>query len=72
MLVLNETLAEGADHRNGTDMFERAKGKIFRGTVVDSELNVVVLRFQSFVLLCPKPDTNWGKSHHKLVMPINI
>ena len=34
MLVLNETLSDGADHRNGTDMFERAKGKIFRGMII--------------------------------------
>ena len=31
MLILNETLYEGGDYRNGTEMFERAKGKIFRG-----------------------------------------
>ena len=34
MLVLNETLSDCADHRNGTDMFERAKGKIFRGMII--------------------------------------
>ncbi|XP_041368120.1 atrial natriuretic peptide receptor 1-like [Gigantopelta aegis] len=31
LLILNETLAEGLDHRNGTLMFDKAKGKSFRG-----------------------------------------
>ena len=56
MLVLNETLTEGADHRNGTDMFERAKGKIFRGTVVCS-----CSKFPIFFALMSQT----GKDHHK-------
>ncbi|XP_060074687.1 atrial natriuretic peptide receptor 1-like [Ylistrum balloti] len=31
MLILNETVTEGNDHRNGTLIFDKAKGKIFRG-----------------------------------------
>ncbi|XP_067667417.1 atrial natriuretic peptide receptor 1-like [Haliotis asinina] len=31
LLVLHEAVAEGADHRNGTLMFNKAKGKSFRG-----------------------------------------
>ena len=34
MIVLNETLNEGGDYRNGTEMFERTKGKIFRGNFI--------------------------------------
>ncbi|XP_069136802.1 atrial natriuretic peptide receptor 1-like [Argopecten irradians] len=31
MLILNETVTEGGDHRNGTLVFNKAKGKTFRG-----------------------------------------
>ncbi|XP_021355840.1 atrial natriuretic peptide receptor 1-like [Mizuhopecten yessoensis] len=31
MLILNETVTEGSDHRNGTLVFNKAKGKTFRG-----------------------------------------
>ncbi|XP_033750419.1 LOW QUALITY PROTEIN: atrial natriuretic peptide receptor 1-like [Pecten maximus] len=31
MLILNETVTEGSDHRNGTLVFNKAKGKAFKG-----------------------------------------
>ena len=31
LLLLNETLAEGRDYRNGTLFFEKAKNRVFEG-----------------------------------------
>ncbi|CAG2192758.1 ANPRA [Mytilus edulis] len=39
LLTLNDTLEEGLDYKNGTLMFERAKGKSFRGVTGNVHLD---------------------------------